>query len=745
MKRFLKTAGICLLFLLMVAGLIFLSASFWLINTWGGLTFDEVLYHIYAPMTGAGTGVLTALFLKYLLPVLVLSGIIITLFILFRKKKKVRKPFLILVPCLTAVFFIAGALYLVIKLDIINYIKDQNSSTDFIENHYVKPGITPISFPEEKRNLIYIYLESMETTYADKASGGAFDENVIPELTELSLENENFSGNTGVLNGAIPLSGSTWTMGAIFAHTAGLPLKAGISRNDMNTQEEFFPSLVTLGDILESEGYTNEFLVGSNVNFGGRRLYFEDHGDYDFFDYKSAVKDGLIPEDYYVWWGYEDYKLFGFAKDELARLSQEDEPFNLTILTVDTHFEDGYVCELCGDEFEDQYSNVMACSSKQVDGFISWCKKQDFYEDTTIVLVGDHLTMDSDFCAYISPSYQRKVYTAIINSPAEPEDPDRYRNYSTMDMFPTTLAALGAEIKGDRLGLGTNLYSNEDTLLEQYNKDELNKELKKKSEFLESFNTAEVNDALINRYRNNIQFYYSLQTSVYRDPVLTISYKTSADIGDTDGLEGMFLNLTYGDKEVTDEFEISRKSSLEEALPGFDPSEPVQVTVILKIDGEEYIMEDVTFDDPVIKSSYIDEYLAAINNPDYVIFIAGKDEMSDNLSDSTLSILNGMGITSDLKSGYRNGFIAVITPEGIAYEDMGKGYTLTFEGSYNDIEYSIKSAGYDDEPVASIVINGTEYAANKRGLNFVIVDKETGEVLSVDTFDTYEKFCPRTA
>ncbi len=207
----------------------------------------------------------------------------------------------------------------------------------------------------------------------------------------------------------------------------------------------------------------------------------------------------------------------------------------------------------------------------------------------------------------------------------------------------------------------------------------------------------------------------------------------------------LFLNLTYGDKEVTDEFEISRKSSLEEALPGFDPSEPVQVTVILKIDGEEYIMEDVTFDDPVIKSSYIDEYLTAINNPDYVIFIAGKDEMSDNLSDSTLSILNGMGITSDLKSGYRNGFIAVITPEGIAYEDMGKGYTLTFEGSYNDIEYSVKSAGYDDEPVASIVINGTEYAANKRGLNFVIVDKETGEVLSVDTFDTYEKFCPRTA
>ena len=45
-----------------------------------------------------------------------------------------------------------------------------------------------ITFPEQKRNLIYLYLESMESTYADKASGGAFDKNYIPELTQLAGE-----------------------------------------------------------------------------------------------------------------------------------------------------------------------------------------------------------------------------------------------------------------------------------------------------------------------------------------------------------------------------------------------------------------------------------------------------------------------------------------------------------------------------------------------------------------------------
>lgn len=65
-------------------------------------------------------------------------------------------------------------------------------------------------------------------------------------------------------------------------------------------------------------------------------------------------------------------KLFQFAENKLQELSTQDQPFNLTLLTVDTHFEDGYVCDLCQDEFGEQYADVMACSSRQVAEFISW-------------------------------------------------------------------------------------------------------------------------------------------------------------------------------------------------------------------------------------------------------------------------------------------------------------------------------------------------------------------------------------
>ena len=48
-------------------------------------------------------------------------------------------------------------------------------------------------------------------------------------------------------------------------------------------------------------------------------------------------------------------------------------------------------------------------------------------------------------------------------------------------MFPTTLAAMNVKIPGDRLGMGTNLYSTEDTLAEKDGVDKINEEITYKS------------------------------------------------------------------------------------------------------------------------------------------------------------------------------------------------------------------------------------------------------------------------
>ena len=125
---------------------------------------------------------------------------------------------------------------------------------------------------------------------------------------------------------------------------------------------------------------------------------------------------------------------------------------------------------------DDHYGMVIDCSSSRVSEFIDWIKEQPFYENTTIILSGDHLTMDSDFCENIDEDYQRSTYNAILNSPILPVH-EKNRIFTTMDMFPTTLASLGAVIDGDRLGLGTNLFSDKPTLAEELGFDELNRQL----------------------------------------------------------------------------------------------------------------------------------------------------------------------------------------------------------------------------------------------------------------------------
>ena len=484
-KKWLKITGaVCSFIVITVAVLICFSIK-WMFDTWTNLSMEELVYHLTAPLEGTNEEMIWQYVRVCVVSTILIMAGISTLVVFGRKKEKPYWRIIagaVVISVLAQTCSVYGAWK---KLDISGYMANQGEVSTFIADNYVDPRSVEITFPEQKRNLIYIFLESMETTYADTENGGTFEKNVIPELTTLAQENEDFSGKDDTaLNGGYSMPGTTWTMGAMFGQTSGLPLNISIDANDMDTQDNFFPEIITIGDILESAGYSQTLMLGSDATFGGRRNYFTQHGNYNIKDYNYAIEQGWIPEDYKVWWGYEDQKLFSYAKEELQNLAAGSEPFNLTLLTVDTHFEDGYPCEICPTTYGDnQYANVMACSSKQVDEFVKWIQQQDFYENTTIVISGDHPTMDSDFCEDVDEDYTRKVYTTYIN-PEEDALSSR-RVYTTFDNFPTTLGALGVQIEGDRLGLGTNLFSSTQTLVERYGIDMEESELKKKSELID--------------------------------------------------------------------------------------------------------------------------------------------------------------------------------------------------------------------------------------------------------------------
>ena len=64
----------------------------------------------------------------------------------------------------------------------------------------------------------------------------------------------------------------------------------------------------------------------------------------------------------------------------------------------------------------------------------------------------------------------------------------KIENLTIFDFYPTILASLGVKIKGEHLGLGTNLFSDEKTLLEKYGVKKINSEVTKYSKiFIEIY------------------------------------------------------------------------------------------------------------------------------------------------------------------------------------------------------------------------------------------------------------------
>lgn len=481
LKNILKTTVVILFGM---AAAILCTSIVWMFDTWQHLSMEELLYQLTNPIEGTNIEMIEDYIISCI-PIDVLVLCVIVLLLAAARKKYFGRMLCGILAAAIGVLAIT-CLYTWNRLDIGSYIQNQTTDSDFINQYYVSPMETELTFPEEKRNLIYIFLESMEITYADEENGGGFSFNCIPELTALAQEYEDFSGAEERLNGGNVMPNTSWTAAAMFAHSSGVPLIASIGTTAAAEENSFMPQIVTIGDILNDEGYNQTLLIGSDATFGSRRTLYTEHGDYQIKDYDYARENGWIPEDYGVWWGYEDQKLFAFAKQELLTLAAEGEPFNLTMLTVDTHFEDGYYCEQCVDLYDGNvYADVMACSSRQLAEFLSWIQEQDFYENTTIVLAGDHLTMDADFCEDVADAYERKTYVTYINSAVEAES-DEYREYTTLDLFPTTLASLGVEISGNCLGLGTNLFSAEQTLVERFGVDYVAAELMKRTEFVES-------------------------------------------------------------------------------------------------------------------------------------------------------------------------------------------------------------------------------------------------------------------
>ena len=705
----------------------------WTLGYWHDITFDEIVFYLSSPLEGTAGNVIGAFILKVILPTVLAAVVyaVLSFFLRRKDKEKVRKIFSL---TLISAALIVSAVQLVRadkRYGIIRYIRSQNSTSDFVDNYYVAPSKDNVKFTGKKRNLIYIYLESMETTFADKAHGGDFEKSVIPELTDLALkEGECFEGNREKLNGGHVITGATYTMSGIVAQTAGIPIAGGKTNAASSYADKFYPGVRALGDILKDEGYDQAFMCGSPVAFGSREVYLRTHGIDDFVDYDYAAANGLIPKGYKVWWGFEDNKLFEFAKKKAESMASSGKPFALTILTADTHFEDGYVCSYCKDGFDTQYSNVMACSSRQVSEFVMWLKQQDFYKDTTIILSGDHITMDADYCSGVDPAYERRTYTNVINPAVTPVNA-RHREYTTFDLFPTTLAAMGATIHGNRLGLGTDLFSDSPTLYERFGRETLEGELTKDSGFFKEISKF---DPLSKSILENLN--YLEMSCSYKDPGSVEAAFWGIERGGLviDKVRGEFFDIS-GNKVADCDFVLNAdktwKGVFNTGLSFRDAFAGRMKLTATDSNGSEHVFFENADNRSVLRYGDVSAYLEMLSKlKNVTILTVSKGKASDGFSQKTAEAYKLIGLEGSAYGSNADSYIAAVGT-GVRYEKTGSGM-LIFKGMFKDGKV-FEAASSDS--LASVVTDGKEYALNGNGLNIVVYDELSGKVIDRASFD----------
>jgi phosphoglycerol transferase len=349
--------------------------------------------------------------------------------------------------------------------------RDQSHSDhDWIAERLQKPEV--VSRPSTQKNLIIIYLESLERTYRNiPATAQAF-------APLAALEDRGFSARN-----LQQVHGAHLTVGGIIASQAGVPfLSQGVRSAERIARtspqdSSFMPGLSSLGRLLSDEGYTLTYLNGSDASMFAIDRFLKTHG------YSRITGMGTDPRWQHTGnrnvWGLPDNVLFVAAVEEVEALHSLGVPYSMSILTTATHGPDGYPDDdfsWDGDGPANSMVRAIACTARNVSMFLNHLESRGMMENCLVAIMSDHLAMPNILTKELRMHEdQRRNYFVILG--AEPGHVN-CRPATTLDVFPTLVEALGYKLKDGKANLGTSLTSETPTLLEQIPRAQIDQALK---------------------------------------------------------------------------------------------------------------------------------------------------------------------------------------------------------------------------------------------------------------------------
>lgn len=147
---------------------------------------------------------------------------------------------------------------------------------------------------------------------------------------------------------------------------------------------------------------------------------------------------------------------------------------------------------------------------------------------------------------------------------------------------------------------------------------------------------------------------------------------------------------------------------------------------------------DYKFVSGLYAADTMEDFLDWVSQGDYITLIAVRDEGSFALTEAMLQKAQALGLDFSLaEDGYRKSYCAVIDGKTVIQEEMS-AQRLDYNTELNGHSISLTSAGFEVGKFASIQVDGVEYALNRRGLNIVLIDRETWGVVESVSIDSFQ-------
>ena len=309
-----------------------------------------------------------------------------------------------------------------------------------------------LAFAGRPKNLVYVFLESVERTYLDET----LFPGLMPNLAALEKEALSF---TNVTQPAL----AKWTVAGMVASLCGVPL-FGAAGNSMSKADDFMPGVDCLTDLLGASGYELDYLGGAALEFAGKGLFLRSHG-FDYVAGREELAPGLPEGEALSYWGLYDDELDRLAAERFDARAAAGQPFGLFLLTLDTHHPDGYPSPSCtGMPYGDGSNpilNAVHCADRMAATLIEHIRQSPAFADTVLVVASDHLAMPNTAWGQLEAGERRNLLMFFADG-LPPRADDRIA--SPLDVAPTLGTLLGADVRA--LGFGRSLLAEAPTLAE---------------------------------------------------------------------------------------------------------------------------------------------------------------------------------------------------------------------------------------------------------------------------------------